>query len=98
MRSDPRFLLLEDDPNDTELIRRALESQWPDCELARVDTRSAYEKALSEKKFDLVLCDYCLPGFGGLEALAHAREHFPDLPVIFVSGGIGEEIAIEGLK
>lgn len=93
-----RFLLVEDDPNDTELIRRALESQWPDCELARVDSRSAYEKALSEKRFDLVLCDYCLPGFGGMEALAHARQHFPDLPLIFVSGGIGEEIAIEGLK
>lgn len=98
MRTVHRFLLLEDDPNDTELIRRAVRAQWPDCELTCVKTGQAYENALRAARFDLVLCDYCLPGFDGLEALAFAREHFPEVPLIFVSGGIGEEIAIEGLK
>ena len=93
-----RFLLLEDDSNDVELIRRALTSQWPNCELVSVESGPAYEKALRVSKFDLVLCDYCLPGFGGMEALVHAREHCPEVPVIFVSGGIGEETAIDGLK
>src|SRR5438132_6391083 len=98
MRSPHRFLLLEDDANDTELIRRALKAEWPECEVVPVQTGRGYESTLRESRFDLVLCDYCLPGFGGMEALAFAREQFPDLPLIFVSGGIGEETAIEGLK
>jgi signal transduction histidine kinase/AmiR/NasT family two-component response regulator len=98
MRVAPRFLLLEDDPNDTELIRRALKIQWPDCELVHSATEDSYERALKAAKFDLVLCDYCLPGFGGLEALELVRERQADVPLIFVSGGIGEEIAIAGLK
>jgi signal transduction histidine kinase len=98
MKAAHRFLLLEDDTNDCELIRRTLVSEWPDCDLVCVHSGSAYQAALSQSRFDLILCDYCLPGFGGLEALAFAREHFPDVPVIFVSGGIGDEIAIESLK
>src|SRR2546423_3863219 len=98
MRSAHRFLLLEDDTNDAELIRRALTAEWPYCQLLLVQTGEDFEVALSEAKFDLVLCDYCLPGYGGLEALGFAREHLPDVALIFVSGGIGEEIAIESLK
>jgi signal transduction histidine kinase len=97
LKATPRFLLLEDDANDTELIRRALKAEL-NCDLLAVHDRDTYEAALRQSKFDLVLCDYCLPGFGGLEALAFARQCYPELPVIFVSGGIGEEIAIGGLK
>src|SRR5947207_235708 len=82
MRSPHRFLLLEDDANDTELIQRALKAEWPECEVVPVQTGRGYESNLRESRFDLVLCDYCLPGFGGMEALAFAREHFPDLPLI----------------
>ena len=98
MRAIHRFLLLEDDLNDAELIRRALRTEWSDCELVSAQTGRAYKKALGESRFDLILCDYCLPGFGGMEALAFARQQYPEIPVIFVSGGIGEEVAIEGLK
>lgn len=97
-KAAPRFLLIEDCANDAELIRRALDQQWPGCEVVCVESRPDFEEILSRGRFDLVLCDYCLPGFGGMEALAYTREHCPDLPLIFVSGGIGEEIAIEGLK
>ncbi len=99
VRKPPRrLLLLEDDPNDATLLRRLLLKEWPDCELVQADGESAFKMALIAGGFDLILSDYLLPGFDGLSALALARERFPDIPVVFVSGAIGDEVAIESLK
>jgi PAS domain S-box-containing protein len=97
MRQQLRILSLEDDPNDAGLIQEMLEGAGIACELVRVDTQPAFEASISEK-VDLILADYTLPSFDGLSALNLAISACPDVPFIFVSGTLGEEVAIEALK
>lgn len=61
-------------------------------------TREAFTAAAVERRHDLILADYVLPTFDGLNALAIAREHCPETPFVFVSGTLGEDIAVEALK
>lgn len=89
---------LEDDPLDAELVRHELESVISDLDWCEISTEAEYRRALEERAPDLILADYNLPGFDGLAALAIAREQRPLTPFIFVSGALGEEIAIETLK
>ena len=93
-----RILSLEDDPNDTELIQGLLETEGIVCEVPRVDTEPAFLAALEQGEIDLILADYTLPSFDGLSALKLAMSSRPDVPFIFVSGTLGEEVAIEALK
>jgi two-component system cell cycle sensor histidine kinase/response regulator CckA len=93
-----RILHLEDDQVDALLVREALESEGFGCQIVRVDTREAFEAALDSDGFDLVLSDYALPSFDGVTALEIARRKRPDLPFLFVTGAMGEELAIETLK
>ena len=93
-----RILSLEDDPNDFEFIRRSLERESLTFEIRRVSTRADFIVAASSGSVDLILADYSLPGFDGLSALAIAREQCPEVPFIFVSGALGEELAIETLR
>jgi PAS domain S-box-containing protein len=97
--TDPlRILLLEDDPGDAELIRELLEVDHFVGEVTRAQTRSEFLAALENVDIDLILADYKLPSFDGLSALKLALSARPDLPFIFVSGTIGEDVAIEALK
>jgi len=98
MRSPERLLLLEDNECDEELLRREIKGAWPKCEVVRVSCQTGFEEALAKCKFDLVLSDYMVPGFPGLAALALARETCPGVPFLFVSGAIGDEVAVESLK
>jgi PAS domain S-box-containing protein len=97
-----RILSLEDDPNDAELIQERLQSEGIVCELSRVDTQEAFLAALEQDGvdlgIDLILADYTLPSFDGLSALKLAKQVRPGVPFIFVSGTLGEEVAIEALK
>ncbi|MHC5737564.1 hybrid sensor histidine kinase/response regulator [Nostoc sp.] len=93
-----RFLLLEDNPLDAEVIEVTLLDGDVDCELRRVETRSGFISALETDEFDLILADYALPTFDGISALKIAHNLRPDLPFIFVSASMGEELAIEALK
>jgi two-component system cell cycle sensor histidine kinase/response regulator CckA len=93
-----RILHLEDDPGDALLVRDALENDCLGCEIVNVSTRGQFEAALDSSVFDLVLSDYALPSFDGVSALAAVRRKQPDLPFVFVSGTMGEELAIEILK
>jgi len=93
-----RILHLEDDTADSELIGSLLRTAGLDCELERVDTRAAFEASLASGAFQIILSDYSLPGFDGQAALGLARSLKPELPFLFVSGTIGEELAIESLK
>ncbi len=61
-------------------------------------TREAFAAAAAGQCHDLILADYVLPTFDGLSALALAREHCPHIPFVFVSGTLGEEVAVEALK
>jgi PAS domain S-box-containing protein len=93
-----RILYLEDNPVDVELSRAVLEKDGLKCEMKVVDTREDYIAALEAGGYVLILADYHLPSFDGMAALEIAREMTPDLPFIFVSGAMGEEIATESLK
>ena len=98
-REEPlQILMLEDVATDAELIRAELESEDIAFEARRVTARDGFELALEAGDLDLILVDYNLPAFDGMEALEMALERRPDVPVVFVSGAIGEERAIETLK
>ncbi len=98
MNSSLRILHLEDDFNDAELVRAALEEAGYRLDAACVETEADFTAALAEKEYDIILADYRLPSFDGLSALAIARVKTPDVPFIFVSGVMGEELAIDTLK
>ena len=93
-----KILLLEDDPNDAALVQELLETENIPCEVKRVETREAFLSSLTDREPDLILADYTLPSFDGLSALRMAIERFPGIPFLFVSGTLGEEVAIEALK
>jgi PAS domain S-box-containing protein len=97
MRKALRILSLEDDPHDSELIQATLEADGVACELIRVETKPAFASSL-DGSIDVILADYTLPSFDGLSALKHAMSVCPEVPFIFVSGTLGEEVAIETLK
>ena len=90
--------MLEDDPTDAALIEELLEADNIVCELRRAQTRAEFLSGLQDPALDLILADYKLPSFDGLSALKLAQQARPDLPFIFVSGTLGEEVAIEALK
>ena len=92
------ILLVEDDPFDAELTLAALMSGDVLFDATRVDNESDYRQNLSRTDLDLILSDYSLPMFSGTAALAIARDIRPDLPLIFVSGALGEDTAIEMLR
>src|SRR5580692_4627537 len=92
------ILHLEDDPNDATLVRAALETEGIRCEINRVENREDFVTALEHGGIDLILSDYSLPAFDGLSAAKIVRTRWPDLPVILVSGTLGEELAIESFK
>ena len=93
-----RILSLEDDPHDAELIHELLEAEGIACQLFRVDSESAFRALLEQGEIDLILADYTLPAFDGLSALKQAMTVRPEVPFIFVTGTLGEEVAIEALK
>jgi len=93
-----RILSIEDDPKDAELIHNLLETEGIVCEIKRVDTEAALQTSVEQGGIDLILADYSLPSFDGISALKLAMKACPDVPFIFVSGTLGEEVAIEALK
>ena len=93
-----RVLHLEDNALDAELIQRTLIAQCPQCELVRARGRTDYEAAIDRERFDVILCDYNLPDYSGLEALNIARERQPDAPVVVVTGTLSEDEAVECIK
>ncbi len=93
-----RVLHLEDSAPDAELIQATLEEDGIQSESLRVDTRDEYLTALERGGFDVILADYSLPNFDGISALTLAKERCPELPFIFVSATLGEELAIDTLK
>lgn len=98
MKPALRILLLEDNNHDAELIRELLEADHFVCEVIRAQTRDEFVAGLEDRGLDLILADYKLPSFDGLSALQLALDARADLPFIFVSGSLGEEVAIEAVK
>ena len=98
MKSALRILHLEDNASDAELIQAVLEGEGAICDVTRVETEADFVASLEDGGFDLILADYTLPPFDGLSALQLALEKSPDVPFIFVTGTLGEEVAVEALK
>ena len=98
LKKEIHILMLEDDSADAELTKYALRKGGLNFSLARVESQDEYVKQLSQHPPALILSDYSLPGFNGHEALALALEKCPETPFIFVTGTMGEEVAIETLK
>ncbi|MGA7402365.1 MAG: PAS domain S-box protein [Candidatus Sulfotelmatobacter sp.] len=98
MTSLIKILHLEDDLKDAELLQATLEAEGVACHITRVEAEPEFSASLKQRSFDLILADYTLPSFDGMSALKISKELRPDVPFIFVSGTLGEEVAIEALK
>jgi signal transduction histidine kinase len=98
MQSPLRILHLEDDPLDAELVKSTLDGDGIACKITQVKTRKHFVAAIERGGFDIIFADYSLPDFDGISALAIARIRRPSIPFIFISGAMGEELAIETLK
>lgn len=92
------ILHVEDNPADAELIERRLTGEGLVVDIRRVSTRVDFLLGLRHLSIDLILCDYDLPQFHGLAALELARVHRPDVPFIFVSGFLSDDLAAECLQ
>jgi two-component system, NtrC family, sensor kinase len=93
-----RVLIVEDVPTDAELVEYELRNAGMEFSAKRVETKRAYIEALSTFFPDVILSDYSLPAFDGITALQLRLERAPDTPFIFVTGALGEELAIDLLK
>jgi serine phosphatase RsbU (regulator of sigma subunit)/anti-sigma regulatory factor (Ser/Thr protein kinase) len=93
-----RILHLEDASADAELVERQLRAAGFPLIVQPVATQEAFERALDEFQPDVVLADYSLPDFDGLSAVQLARQKDPDLPVILVTGALGDEAAVSAIK
>jgi len=98
MSAKLRILILEDVPSDAELMEYELTESGLSFVSKRVATKESFVKACDEYRPDIILSDYSLPSFDGLTAMKFAFETCPDVPYIFVSGALGEEMAIDLLK
>jgi len=97
MKTPLRILHLEDDPKDAELIRATLEAAGFAPEIVVVQTKADYLEQLGQG-WDLVLSDYKLPQFDGLQALELFKERGLDIAFILISGTIGEEAAVAAMQ
>lgn len=93
-----RILLLEDNAPHAELVEHFLRASGLNFNLTRVETREGFIEQIEQHPPDMILSDYALPVFDGYAALAIAKEKVPNIPFIFVTGTMGEEVAIETLK
>jgi signal transduction histidine kinase len=98
MNKAVQILLVEDSKLDAELALAQLTLAGIDHTAEIVEDRAAFAEAIENCDPDLILADYSLPSFTGTEAMELAKELCPDVPFLFVSGVMGEEIAIESLK
>jgi len=93
-----RLLLIEDSENDALLVVHELTRAGFTVTLERVETSEALADALERDHWDLAIADYTMPQFSGTAALQLLRQYDPDMPFIFVSGTIGEDIAVAAMK
>jgi PAS domain S-box-containing protein len=93
-----RILHVEDNPTDAEMALRELRKAGLLFEARRVETRDAYLAAIADFRPDLIISDYRLPAFDGMQALLLAKDHAPDVPFIITTGSVNEETAVECMR
>jgi PAS domain S-box-containing protein len=98
MNKPLRILHLEDEPDFSALVTAIIEREGLDAEVNLVTDLAAFKTALEEGNFDVIIADYMLPSCSGTQALGLAREKYPRIPFLLLSGAIGEHAAIEILR
>jgi len=98
MKSPIHILHLEDNAKDAALVQSTLDAEGVACATTRVQSHDDFVAALEHGGIDLILSDCTLPAFDGMSALEIVHAKWPDIPIIFVSGTLGEERAIDSLK
>lgn len=93
-----RLLIADDDADDLSLCLRELKKAGICVHPETVSTREEFVRKLRQERYDLVISDYRMKGWTGMDALACAREIAPGLPVILLTGTLGDELAVECLK
>lgn len=93
-----RALIIEDSDDDTLLVVRELKRGGFDVSFDRVYSEAGLRTVLRQQEWDVVIADHNMPGFSSWEAIGIIQEHGIDIPVIIVSGSIGEEIAVASMK
>jgi len=93
-----RVLLVEDSENDAMLLKRELQRAQYEPIVLRVDDSASMRLALQNQNWDIVVTDHNIPGFSSEEAITIAVECKPDIPIIIVSGSMGEDIAVAAMK
>jgi signal transduction histidine kinase len=91
-------LIVEDTSDDYELLLLELRRNGYDVDSARVDTAEGLCEALAARSWDIVFSDWAMPAFSAAAALAIVRETDPYLPLLIISGTVGEEAAVEALR
>jgi PAS domain S-box-containing protein len=90
--------MIEDEARDAELAEHTLRQGGFEFSFRRVDTEDAFLREVDQFKPNVILSDHGLPAFDGFSALILAQQKCPDVPFIFVTGSLGEEMAIKALK
>ncbi|MGH7299109.1 MAG: response regulator, partial [Candidatus Rokuibacteriota bacterium] len=93
-----RILLVDDNPDDRLLIRRALSRELPELAIVEVGDPAGLARALDDGAFDLVITDYGLGFTDGLALIDTLKARWPECPVILCTGTLSEEIAVEALR
>jgi len=93
-----RLLLVEDSDDDAALITHELRRGGYKAACLRVETREAFRSALASREWDIIVSDYALPGYSGLQALADLQATGKDIAFILVSGTVGEAGAVAAMK
>jgi signal transduction histidine kinase len=93
-----RVLLIEDSPDDAELTLQELRNGGYVPEYVRVESGAALRQALADGGWQIVLCDYSMPGFDAMAALSIVKEHRLDVPFIIISGAVDEETAVAAMR
>ena len=93
-----KLLMVEDSPEDADLLLRTLRKGGMAPDYSRVQTAEALGRALESDRWDVVISDYSMPGFDGTRALAMVHEADADLPFLFFSGTLEVEVAVEAMR
>ncbi len=98
MKTALKILILEDNPADAEIVKRLVQSKIPLSEFRLSKDKATFSQALNEFLPDIILSDHALPQFNSIDALIMARQRYPDIPFIMVTGSVSEEFAVDIIK
>ncbi|MDP8206153.1 MAG: PAS domain S-box protein [Candidatus Electryonea clarkiae] len=98
MENKIKILILDDVPSDAALVRREIQRAEFESECLLVETKEDFIQQLNDFSPDIVLSDYAMPQFTGMDALEIVKEQYPLIPLIIVTGSMNEETAVECMK